>query len=141
MGQPSSTVGQQRKRIEPGVERIADGMQFNLLLLNPEKTDFQWCTISRQCGRLDSVALNICGTKILPSTAVCDLGIMLESDMFMKHHVAWTIGRCFRQLSFFRGCARSLLFEAARVAVFCFVTFQVDRCNSVPSGVPLYLRD
>jgi len=40
---PSSTVSQQRRRMELGVGQIAEWMRSNRLRLNPEKTGFLWC--------------------------------------------------------------------------------------------------
>src|SRR5688572_6482704 len=51
-GRPS-TDEQQRRRMELGVERIAELMRSNTLRLNPEKTDFLWCATSRRCHHLD----------------------------------------------------------------------------------------
>src|SRR6218665_1588315 len=49
---PLSTVPQQRRRMELGVERIAVRMRSNRLRLNPEKTDFLWCATRRRCIHL-----------------------------------------------------------------------------------------
>ena len=77
---PPSRVAQQRQRMEPGIQQIAEWMRSNRLQLNPEKTDFLWCATSRRCLHLDTGALNICGVSITPSTSVRDLGVLLGSD-------------------------------------------------------------
>src|SRR6218665_1561360 len=79
---PLSTVPQQRRRMELGVERIAVRMRSNRLQLNPEKTDFLWCATRRRCIHLDTTELSVCGALIRPSTSVRDLGVLLESDLF-----------------------------------------------------------
>src|SRR6218665_3517766 len=66
---------------------------------------------------------------------------MLQSDLSMKDHMAWTVSRCFRQLRLLKGCIKSLPFEAARAAVAAFVTSQVDRCNSLLVDAPKHLLD
>ena len=76
-----------------------------------------------------------------PVTVVGDLGVMLQSNLSMKGHVARTVSRCFRQLRLLKGCIKSLPFEAARAAVAAFVTSQVDRCNSLLVGAPKRLLD
>lgn len=139
-GHPS-TVEQQRGRMELGIERIADWMRSNRLRLNPEKTDFLWCATRRRCLHLDTGALSVCGALIRPSTSVRDLGVLLESDLSMRRHIAWTVGCCFRQLRLIRSCIKSLPFEAARAAVAAFVTSKVDRCNSLLAGAPACLLD
>src|SRR6218665_3852114 len=46
-GHPSSD-GLQRRRMELGVEQIAEWMRSNRLCLNSEKTKFLWCATGRQ---------------------------------------------------------------------------------------------
>ena len=138
---PPSSVVQQRQRMELGIEQIAEWMRSNRLRLNPEKTDFLWCATRRRCPQLDTDALSVCGARITPSTSVRDLGVLLESDLSMRRHVAWTVGCCFRQLRLIRSCIKSLPFEAARAAIAAFVTSRVDSCNSLLAGAPACLLD
>src|SRR6218665_460196 len=44
---PPSSDGLQRRRMELGVEQIAEWMRSNRLCLNSEKTEFLWCATSR----------------------------------------------------------------------------------------------
>src|SRR6218665_2245102 len=97
--------------MELGIERIAEWMRSNRLRLNPEKTDFMWCM------HLDTSELSVSGTLIQPSTTVRDLGVLLESDLSMRCHVASTVGCCFRQLRLIRSCIKSLPLGAAKAAV------------------------
>src|SRR6218665_1097899 len=122
--------------MELDVERIAEWMRFNRLRLNPEKTDFLWCATRRWCIHLDTAELSVCGALIWPSTSVRDLGILLEFDLSMRRHVAWTGGCCFCQLHLIRSCIKSLPLGAAKVAVAAFVTSRVDRHNILLAGVP-----
>src|SRR6218665_2279646 len=116
-------------------------MRSNRLCLNSEKTEFLWCATSRRCPHLDTRELTLCGSLIRPVTVARDLGVMLQSDLSMKVHVARTVSRCFRQLRLLKGCIKSLPFEAARAAVAASVTSQVDRNNSLLIGAPKYLLD
>src|SRR6218665_3095213 len=59
-------------------------------------------------SHLDTAELSVCGALIRPSTSVRDLGVLLESDLSMRRHVAWTVGCCFRQLRLIRSCIKSL---------------------------------
>src|SRR6218665_2751012 len=63
-GHPSSD-GQQRRRMELGVERIAERMHSNRLRLTSEKTEFLWCATSRRYSQLDTWELNLCGSLII----------------------------------------------------------------------------
>src|SRR6218665_2754962 len=133
---PPSTVAQQRHRMELGIVRIAEWMRSNRLRLNPEKTDFLWCATRRRCVNLDTSELSVCGALIRPSTTVRDLGVLLESDLSMRCHVAWTVGCCFRQLRLIRSCIKSLPLGVAKAAFAAFVTSRVDRYNSLLACVP-----
>src|SRR6218665_2659097 len=58
----------------------------------------------------------------------------------MRHHVAWTVGCCFRQLPLSRSCFKALPLGAAKAGVAAFVTSRVDRCNLL-ARVPVCLLD
>src|SRR6218665_1369195 len=49
----------------------------------------------------------VCGSLIRPVPVARDLGVMLQSDLSMKDHVARTVSRCFRQLRLLKGCIKS----------------------------------
>src|SRR6218665_3963447 len=100
--------------MELGVERMAEWMRSNRLWLNPEKADFLWCATRRRYIHLDTGELSVCGALIRRSISVRDLGVLLESDLSMRHHVAWTVGCCFRQLRLIRSCIKSLPLGAAK---------------------------
>src|SRR6218665_1780982 len=90
---------------------------------------------------LDTSELSVCGALLRPSTTVRDLGVVLESDLSMRHHVAWTVGCCFRQLRPIRSCIKSSPIGAAKAAVAAFVPSRVDRYNSLLAGAPACLLD
>src|SRR6218665_35967 len=95
---------------------IAEWMRSNRLRLNPKKTDFLWCATRRRCIHLDTAELSVCGVLIRPLTSVRDLGVLLESDLSMRRHAAWTVGCCFRQHRLI-SCIKSLPLGAAKAAV------------------------
>src|SRR6218665_81870 len=102
------SVAQQRRRMELGVEQIAEWMRSKRLRLNSEKTDFLWCATRIRCIHLDTAELSVCGALIRPSNSVRNFGVMVESDLSMRRHVAWTVGCCFRQLRLIRSCIKSV---------------------------------
>src|SRR6218665_4099610 len=116
-------------------------MRSNRLCLNSEKTEFLWCATSRRCPHLDTRELSVCGSLIRPVTVARDLGVLFQSDLSMKVHVARAVSRCFRQLRLLKGCIKSLPFEVSRAAVAAFVTSQIDRNDSLLVGAPKYLLD
>src|SRR6218665_1855467 len=90
---------------------------------------------------LDTSELTVCGALIRTSTTVHNLSVLLESDLSMSRHVAWTVGYCFRQLRLIRSCIKSLPLGAAKAAVAAFVTSRVNHCNSLLAGAPACLLD
>src|SRR6218665_1402562 len=120
---------------------MAEWMRSNRLRLNPEKTDFLWRATRRRCIHLDTAELSVCGALIRPSTSVRDLGVLLESDLSLMRHFAWTVGCCFRQLRLIRSGIKLLPLGAAKAAVAAFVTSRVDRYNSLLTGAPACLLD
>src|SRR6218665_1909409 len=68
-------------------------------------------------------------------------GIMLQSDLSMKNHVARTVSHCFHHLRLLKGCIKSLPFEAVRAAFAAFVTSQVDSWSSLLVGSSKCLLD
>src|SRR6218665_882079 len=58
---------------------------------------------------LDTSELRVCGALIRPSTTVRDLGVLLESDLSMRRHVAWTAGCCSSSVSPGAASSRCLL--------------------------------
>src|SRR6218665_1105057 len=103
---------------------------------NPEKTDFLWCATRRRCIHLDTDELSVCGALIRPSTSVRDLGVLLESDLSMRRHVAWTVCCCFHQFLLIRSYIKSLPLWAAKAAVAAFITSRVDRYKNLLACVP-----
>src|SRR6218665_2886375 len=65
-------------------------------------------------SHLDTAELSVCGALIRPSTSVRNLGVLLESDLSMMRHVAWTVSCCFRQLRLIRSSIKSLPLGAAK---------------------------
>src|SRR6218665_2127449 len=116
-------------------------MRSNRLRLNPKKTDFLWRATRRQCIHLDTIELSVCGALIRHSTSVRYLSALLEHELSMRRHVAWTVVCCFRQLCLIRSCIKSLPLGAAKAAVAAFVTSRVDRYNSLLAGAPACLLD
>ena len=90
-----------------GVERIAEWSSAwmhsnsNRLRLNSENRSFFGAQLADDVFNLTPWGqrqLNVCGSLIPPVTVVRDLGVMLQSDLSMKDHVARTANSidCFK---------------------------------------------
>ena len=119
--------------------RLPDGWSQNRL--HPSKADFLWCATRRRCHQLSTDPLLIEEASLTLSSTVRDLGVILQSDMSMTSHVNQIVVQCFRQLRLFKGCLKSLSFEAARTLVNSFVISRIDYCNSLLAGIPKSLLD
>ena len=106
-------------------------MSSNRLQLNAEKTQFIFLGSSQMLAKTNKKPLRIGGVDMLPFDAVCDQGVVLDSNLTMKKHVNGIVRSCFRQLRQLWAVRRSLTFDAAHVRVHAFIHSQVDYCNAI----------
>jgi len=70
------------------ISDVAAWMKSNRLQLNSDKTEVLWCTTNRRLHQLPVyTAMLIDGVPITPALYVRDLGIYLDSDLWMQTHV------------------------------------------------------
>jgi len=77
------------------MEAMAQWMASNGLKLNPAKTDFLWCATRRRQHQLSSEPLTFSCMTIQPSSTVCDLGVILDTELSFGPHVNQLVSRCF----------------------------------------------
>ena len=75
--------------------------------------------------------------SIQPSAVVCDLGLHLDSELSMKHHVAKVAAVCFYHLRRLRQISRRVGTEVTIRLVLAVVIYRLDYCNSLSAGAPL----
>ena len=68
-------------------------------------------------------------------SVVCDLGVFLDSELSMRHHIN-TVVRSFFHLRRLKSVRRILGAEDTSGLVSAFVTTWLDYCNSVLAGLP-----
>jgi len=79
-------------------------MASNQLKLNPQKTEFMWCSTSDMLHHIDHVApFVIDGSVVSPVTTVKLLGVHMDSELTMTPHVSRTVSTCFYQLRRLKG--------------------------------------
>ena len=126
-------------RLSDCVDVVKGWMASNRLRLNPTKTKVIWLG-SRSClQHCPKSPLLISGALITPSSQVRNLGVVIDSELFMTPHVNNLVKVCSFHLRQLRLICRSLDFDAAHALIRAFIHSRLDYCNSVLSGVPDYL--
>jgi hypothetical protein len=120
------------------VNRIKTWCSSRRLLLNANKTELIWFGSRANLNRIASQSLSLSiGTEIVTSVdTVRDLGVLLDSQLSMKPHIAKVTATCFFHLRRLRQIRRRCGQEVTTRLVLAFVTSRIDYCNSVLAGLP-----
>ena len=127
-----------KTRLSNCVAEIAAWCASRRLQLNADKTEVIWfgsrANLARLNGRDRSVLVG--SEPIKPSTFVRDLGVLLDTELTMKRHVAKVAASCFYHLRRLRQIRRRVGMEVTTQLVLAFITSRLDYCNSVLAGLP-----
>ena len=74
--------------------------------------------------------------KITPTSVVRDLGVVLDSELSMKQHVAKVAALCYYHLRRIRQIRRRVGLEVATQLVVALVLSRLDYCNAVLAELP-----
>ena len=75
---------------------------------------------------------------IKPVSVVRDLGVFLDSELSMHHHINTVVRSCFFHLRRLKSVRRILGAEVTSGLVSAFVTTRLDYCNSLYLNLPAY---
>lgn len=120
------------------IAEVERWMMSNRLKLNADKTQLVWLGTWQQLRRMSEVcelSVHIGSSIVSPQSVVSDLGVMLDSTMRMKEHVAKICRSSYFQLRQLRAIRRSLTFTACNSLVHAFITCRLDYCNGLLYGV------
>lgn len=110
-------------------------MGSNRLKLNADKTQIIWTGTQQQLSKVGISELQLMSSTVKFSDAVSDLGVMIDSQMIMKAHVAAVSRSCFFQLRQLRSVRNSLSADAAKTLISAFVSSRLDYCNGLLAGI------
>ncbi len=75
-------------KIQRCMVEVKQWMVQNMSNLNDDKTEFIDTGTRQQRNKIDIPHINFNGIDIAPTSTVCNLGVMFDSEMSMKVHVS-----------------------------------------------------
>ena len=108
------------------------------LQLNEAKTELAWFGKPSRLASLVSMGTSVTvgSSTINPSSAVRDLGVILDAELTLKPQIARMTSTCFYQLRRLKHVRHSVGQELTAQLVHAFVLSRLDYGNSVLAGLP-----
>ena len=125
-------------KLQSCIEATQEWCKSRRLQLNPAKTELIWFGSKANLKKMDHLDLNLyIGADVIkPVSVVRDLGVFLDSELSMRHHINTVVRSCFFHLRRLKSVRRILGAEVTSGLVSAFVTTRLDYCNSVLAGLP-----
>jgi len=108
------------------------------LQLNPTKTELIWFGSELNLDRIATtdVSVRVGDTIIQPCDRDGDLGVILDSSLSMRHHIAKVTSTCFFHLRRLRKIGH-ILDKNSRCRLVCaFILTRIDYCNALYAELP-----
>jgi hypothetical protein len=86
-------------------------------------------------------SINVNDVEIEAVHVVRDLGVCLDSELKMKHHVSNLAKACYLRIRQLRTIRKYLTTNAAKILVHAFIISKLDYCNSLLFGISEELLD
>ena len=131
-------VVEMRSRLGDLITEVGSWCSSRRLQLNQSKTELAWFGKPSRLDRLrhQDITVTVGTVTIQPSAVVRDLGVLLDSELSMKRHVAKVTSTCFYQLRRLRQIRLLVGQELTAQLVHAFVLSRLDYGNSVLAGLP-----
>ena len=132
----SSTL---RQQLSDCVADVTQWCSSRRLQLNADKTEAIWIGSRAAINKLSLQDRSLTvgtGTMINPSDVVRDLGVLLDSELTIKKHIAKVAAVCFFHIRRLRHIHRCVGKDVTIRLVLALITPQLDYCNSVFAGLP-----
>ena len=127
-----------RHRLRDCVTEVGSWCASRRLQLNATKTELAWFGKHSQLMKLTDTdtSVQLDATAIQPVEVVRDLGVLFDSELSMKQHVAKVASVCFYQLRRLRQMRHLVGQELTTQLVHAFILSRLDYGNSVLAGLP-----
>lgn len=125
-------------------ECIADVRAWMLthkLKINDSKTEFLLLGTKQQLEKISISEIMVGDSLIRPVDKIRNLGVIFDSQMSMLDHVNQICKKGFHQLTKIRQIKKYLDRPAVEAIVHSFVTSNMDYCNALLYGCPLYVTN
>jgi len=131
-------VARARQRLSECTADLVVWCAQRRLQLNANKTEVLLVGSKHNLTKLsnEDLSFTIGLETVQPSDAVRDLGVWLDSELSLRHHVTKIAARCFYQLRRLRQVCRRAGREVTTRLVLALVISKLDYCNSLLAGLP-----
>ena len=131
-------ISELRTRLSSCVGDVIRWCAQRRLQLNCNKTEVIWFGSRASLKKISGQdrTLTVGDEIIHPSSVVRDLGVLLDSELTMKQHVAKVAASCFYHLRRLRQVRRRLGQEATMRLAVALIHSRLDYCNSALAGLP-----
>ena len=127
-----------RERLSRCILDVRDWCASRRLQLNANKTELIWFGSAANLKKLSSrnLTLSVDLDVITLVEVERDLGVFLDAELTMKHHVNRITSSCFFQLRRLRQIRRVAGPEVTKRLVSAFILSRLDYCNAALAGLP-----
>ena len=126
------------KRLEECVVDISGWMTQNNLKLNGGKTEFMILGSKVMLNKIPESFITVCDDQISPTTKCRNLGVVIDSNLTLNHHVSRTCKAIRFQLRNLSHIRRFLTRKATETMVHSLISSRLDFCNSLLIHLPDY---
>ena len=126
------------KRLEECVVDISGWMTQNNLKLNGGKTEFMILGSKVMLNKIPGSFITVCDDQISPTTKCRNLGVVIDSNLTLNHHVSHTCKAIRFQLRNLSHIRRFLTRKATETMVHSLISSRLDFCNSLLIHLPDY---
>ena len=123
IGTPATSASTIAQRFASCVEQVDAWMSSNRQSMNADRTQLIWLGTKQQLDELSMTELDLLSATVRFSTAVCDLGVLVDSQLSMADHVASLSRTCLLQLRQLRLVRSSMFYMNLESEINCIHLF------------------